>query len=433
MTRAFLVISEQDADAAMAAGTFDEVFLWATSSRSSFTGGLSPYLECLGEVNPRNVDLVRIALGVLATDRSVLREGGGASWNARDLELTVQVADPVAWSTFASELAALVGFLSGDRWTFAFTQAPANNLEPLPLELAAYQRVALLSGGADSAAGALISARQLGNGNSQALVSQYSATALAPIQRGLVKAVEGYAPLITQVHRHFHLNRGSRRIDGSSFRDETSTRSRSLLFLALGLAVAERGSVPLWIAENGFASLNPPLGADRRGALSTHTTHPRFLRGLQTLVQGVGGHGEIENPFESLTKGEMFALVAEEIGVDAASEYLSATNSCSHTDARYSGAKPGSSCGVCFGCLVRRAAFAAAGVPDRTAYLCDDMTGRFTTFVQQKSIVEPMRDFAMRGIRPRDVMAMPLPAGYSATAALELCQRGTNELRGLLA
>lgn len=432
MTRCLLTISETEADAAITAGSFDEVFLWSRSARSSFTGTLSPYLESLGPVNPRNVDLVRIALGVLATDRSVLREGGGASWNTRDLELTVQVDDPTTWSGVVDELATLVGFLSGDRWAFTFTQAPADAVEPLPLEEADYQRTVLLSGGADSAAGALISARQLGEDSSQALVSQYSSTALSPMQQGLVKALGGYAPKVVQVHHQFHLNRGSRRLDGTTFRDEPSTRSRSLLFLSLGLAVASRANVPLWIAENGFASLNPPLGADRRGALSTHTTHPRFLRDLQALVERVGGHGHIENPFESLTKGEMFALVAEQVGTDAASAYLSATNSCSHTDARYSGAQPGSSCGVCFGCLVRRAAFAAARILDRTEYLCDDTTGRFTSFVQQKSIVEPMRDFAMGGIRPRDVMAMSLPADYTATDALDLCRRGAGELRSFL-
>src|SRR5487761_850387 len=415
MTRCLLAISERDADAAITAASFDEVFLWSRSARSSFTGSLSPHLESLGPVNPRNVDLVRIALGVLAADRSVLREGGGASWNTRDLELTVQVDDPAAWSGVAGELAKLVGFLSGDRWVFTFIQAPADNVEPLPLEEVNYQRAVLLSGGADSAAGALISARQLDEGSSQALVSQYSSTALSPVQQGLVKAVGNYAPKVAQIHHQFHINRGSRRLDGSTFRDEPSTRSRSLLFLALGLAVADRAHAPLWIAENGFASLNPPLGADRRGALSTHTTHPRFLRDLQALIQRVGGHGPIENPFESLTKGEMFALVAKEVGTDAASEYLSATNSCSHTDARYSGAQPGSSCGVCFGCLVRRASFVAAGIPDRTEYLCNDTTGRFTTFVQQKSIVEPMRDFAMGGIRPRDVMAMSLPANSNSS------------------
>jgi hypothetical protein len=205
-----------------------------------------------------------------------------------------------------------------------------------------------------------------------------------------------------------------------------------LLFLALGLAVAERASSKLWIPENGFASLNPPLGADRRGSLSTHTTHPRFLRELGELMRSVGGHGEIENPFEGLTKGEMFDRVADAIGTDAASAYLSATNSCSHTDGRYSGAPAGSSCGVCFGCLVRKSSFAASGVPDKTTYLVDDTSGQFSAFVKQKSIVEPMRDFARRGIRPRDVMTMSLPQDYAAKDALTLCQRGIEELRSIL-
>lgn len=432
MTSCLLAISEQDADGALAAGSFDEVFLWSRLATSTFTGSLSPHLEHLGPINPRNVDLVRIALGVLAADRSVLREGGGSSWNTREFELTVQVHDPAVWTAVADDLARLVGFLSGDQWTFTFTQAPADTSEPLQIEEATYRRTVLLSGGADSAAGAMISALQLDD-RSQALVSQYSSTALSPVQQDLVRAIEGHASKAAQIHHQFHLNRGSKRLDGTAYRDESSTRSRSLLFLSLGLAVAERAKAPLWIAENGFASLNPPLGPDRRGALSTHTTHPRFLRDLQTLVTRVGGHAQIEDPFEGMTKGEMFALVAREIGTDAASNYLSGTNSCSHTDARYSGAPPGASCGVCFGCLVRRAAFAAAGVPDRTDYLCNDTTGRFTVFVQQKSIVEPMRDFVMRGIRPRDIMAMSLPAGYAATDVLALCQRGVAELRSFLA
>lgn len=433
MSRCLLAISEQYADTALTAGSFDEVFLWSRSAKSTFTGSLSPYLEHLGPINTRNVDLVRIALGILAADRSVLREGGGSSWNTREFELTVQVHDPAAWDVVADDLATLVGFLSGDRWTFVFAQAPDDIIEPLPIAEATYQRSVLLSGGADSAAGALLSALQLENNSSQALISQYSSTALSPIQQALVKVIEGQAPKVAQIHHQFRLNRGSKRLDGTAYRDESSTRSRSLLFLSLGLAVAEQANTPLWIAENGFASLNPPLGADRRGALSTHTTHPRFLRDLQTLVTRVGGHGKIENPFEGMTKGEMFAQVALKIGTDAASSYLSTTNSCSHTDARYSGAPPGSSCGVCFGCLVRRAAFTAAGVMDRTTYLCDDPGGKFVAFVQQKSIVEPIRDFAMRGIQQRDIMAMSLPADYAPADALDLCQRGVAEMRSFLA
>lgn len=430
MTRVLLAISETDADAVMQRATFDEVFLWARGGRSSFTGKLDPYLSSLGSVNSRNVDLARIALGVLAADRSVLREARGSSWNTREFDVTVQVDDPVVWRAQADRLAQIIGFLSGDRWTFRFVQAPPVASATLTIEEQHHDRTVLLSGGADSAAGALLSAIELGEGHSQALVSHFSLTAISPVQQGLVQTIERLAPDVQQVHHQFHLSRGSKRLDGTSFRNEPSTRSRSLLFLALGLAVSERARSPLWIAENGFASLNPPLGPDRRGSLSTHTTHPRFLRDLADLMGDVGGHGEIQNPFAGLTKGEMFQRVADAVGVDTAAKYLSGTNSCSNTDARFSG-MTGASCGVCFGCLVRRAAFIASGIPDKTSYLVDDTTGRFDTFIKWKSIVEPMRDFAERGIRARDVMAMSLPEGYTAQAALALSQRGVEELRGL--
>ena len=56
--------------------------------------------------------------------------------------------------------------------------------------------------------------------------------------------------------------------------------TRSFLFLAFGLAIASMEELPLWIPENGFASLNLPLTADQRGSLSTRTTHPLFLEQL---------------------------------------------------------------------------------------------------------------------------------------------------------
>lgn len=432
MSRLILTLSEVTATAALDAGTYDEVFLWTGAGRTTFTGITGPFLHELGAVNSINVDLVRIALGVLAADRSILRARGGSDWNDRDLDLTVDVTNPGIWSARADELAELIGFLTGDHWTFTFAQAPAAASPPLLVDGQRHDRTVLLSGGADSAVGALLSALELGKGGSQALVSHFSFTALSPVQRNLVSAIEGLVPGQTQVHHQFHLNRGSRRLDGTGFHNETSTRSRSFLFLALGLAVAERAQSTLWIPENGFASLNPPLGPDRRGSLSTHTTHPRFLRDLSTLVTAVGGHGALENPFERITKGEMFRRVATAVGTDKASAYLSATNSCSHTDGRYSGAPAGAACGVCFGCLVRRSAFSASGITDATTYLVNDTTGRFSAFVSNKSIVEPVRDFVDRGVRPLDVMAMSLPAGYRAEDALALCAKGVEELLGVV-
>src|SRR5690554_2939604 len=124
MSRLLLTLSETTADEAQQNGRFDEVFLWTRNGRTTFTGGIDPHLAGLGVVNPRNVDLVRIALSVLAADRSVLREGGGSSWNARDFDLTVEVDAPAVWASHAEQLSRMVGFLSGDHWTFSFTQAP---------------------------------------------------------------------------------------------------------------------------------------------------------------------------------------------------------------------------------------------------------------------------------------------------------------------
>lgn len=431
MTSFLLTIDEQTG---ATAPVFDEVFLWIRSGKSTFTGTLDPHLSAFGAVRGENVDFVRIALAVFSADRSVPRQARGSDWNARDFELTVEVGNPTAWQTQAASLAETVGFLTGDKWTFTFTQGAPNPADGGELELddPSPAATALLSGGADSAAGALLKALDLAKGSTLQLVSHFSATSISPFQKELVRRIRAAAPEITVVHRQANLNRSSKRLDGTSFRNEPSSRSRSLLFLALGLAAAERSSQPLQIPENGFASLNPPLGPERRGSLSTHTTHPRFLRDIQQVLTDAGAHGLIHNPFQGLTKGEMFRQIAERVGESTASAYLSSTNSCAHTDARYSKVAAGSSCGVCFGCLVRRASFHAAGVADATEYLSNDAANRYAAFVGQKSIVEAMHDFTREDPKPRMVMTMSLPDDYPPGAALDLCKRGVAELRVFL-
>lgn len=429
MTSFLLTLNEETA---VNSTGFDEVFRWTRTRLSTFTGSLDPHLEVFGPVRRENIDFVRLALGVFAADRSVPRQGRGSDWNARDIHLDVEVDAPGVWRAHSAELEQVVGFLTGDRWSFGFRQGESRQVGPeLPTESSPAATV-LLSGGADSATGALITALDVPEGSTIQLVSHFSSTAISPFQTGLVKQIEGLAPGRSILHRQANLNRRSRRPDGSRFPNESSSRSRSLLFLALGLAAAEESGQPLLVPENGFASLNPPLGPERCGALSTHTTHPRFLRELEEVLTKVGAHGTILNPFEALTKGEMFAEVARRIGNARTSAYLSTTNSCSHTDSRYSGGSAGASCGVCFGCLVRRASFQAANLQDSTVYLSDDPRNRFAEFVAKKSIIEAMYDFVACDPRPRVVMKMSLPDDYPPAAALDLCKRGVAELRAFL-
>lgn len=432
MTRFLLTLDEHTANSA--AGQ-DEILLWNGGNRGTFSGPLDPHLAAFGPVRDTNVDFVRIALGVFAADRSVYRRARGSDWNARDFHLSIEVNEPQVWTGLSDELSEVIGFLTGDRWAFNFLPAappPESPLQTLPISEPIPKRIVLLSGGADSASGALLSALDLPKGEWQFLVSHFSATAISPFQKRLVSEINRLAPQQASSHRQVHLNRTGARLDGSSFRNEPSSRSRSLLFLALGLATAAQSGEALLMPENGFASLNPPLGPERRGALSTHTTHPRFLVDLEAVLTQAGAHGRIENPFRNLTKGEMFARVADRIGRAEASAYLAGTNSCAHTDGRYSHAPSGSSCGVCFGCLVRRSSFHAADLDDATEYLVDDPQHRFDEFVRGKSIVEAMRDFCATDVKPRMVISMSLPDGYSPSEAFDLCGRAVGELRRYL-
>lgn len=401
-------------------------FYWTPLGGDSFKRTYGPLLGGLGPVAEPNIEFVRIAAAAYAADRSTPRSGDGSNWSQRELELTVPVSQPSRWEPIADRLAALLGFLSGDEWALNFVTARKPK-EAIAEALSPPARVLLLSGGADSAIGALLSRHELGE-EPHALVSHFSATFLPSIQRAIVAEVGRLLPGPDQRHWVIRFTRRSTQPNGTRFSDEYSTRSRSLLFIALGLAAASIHEVPLSIPENGFASLNPPLGPDRRGSLSTRTTHPFFLDGLQTLLGEAGVHADLSNPFQNLTKGEMFSRAAEIIGRQSAAALLGETLSCAHTGHKTHGYSIKVGCGVCFGCLLRKAAFAASGLQDRSVYL-PRSDPNLSNYLADKSAERSLQLFLEDGVGPADIAAMSLPRSYAARNALELCQRAMDELR----
>lgn len=406
-------------------------FYWLPDRSSSFTSTLGPALGAFGPVPDLNVDLVRLAATVYAADRSVIRAARGSGWNQRNFELEIPVSDAARWSAVSSDLENVIGFLTGDHWSLSFNEdaAPA---EEVATSTAMPKRVVLLSGGADSAIGALVSRADLAADEQHVLLSHFSASSVAPIQRNIAERVAALLPEPSQKHRQIHFGRNQHRLDSTAYPTEPSSRSRSLLFLALGLAVASIYEVPLWIPENGFASLNPPLGPERRGSLSTRTTHPAFLGGLSDVLTAVGARGLIENPFAASTKGELFTRAAVLIGDTAAADLLSATNSCAHTGQRSFHISPTTACGVCFGCVVRRASFHAAGLSDTTSYISADSNAQLQAWLDRNSVVPAVRSFVARGVRQRDLIALSLPPTYPMAQALDLCGRGVEELSVLV-
>jgi hypothetical protein len=251
---------------------------------------------------------------------------------------------------------------------------------------------------------------------------------LFPIQQTIVTMVEEMLGGEMQ-HHQIHLVRRSGQPNGVMYPDESSTRTRSLLFIALGLALASIYGVPLWMPENGFASLNPPLTADQRGSLSTRTTHPSFLGGLTRLLAEAGAHSDLTNPFAALTKGEIYRDVGAAVGIEQASALLSATHSCAHTGHRSLGLSTRMQCGVCFGCILRRAAFIASGIPDHTLYLKDITHPGLESYLETKSMEGSVLQFLDRGLRASDIIALALPESYNTHDAVSICNRAAAELR----
>ena len=378
-------------------------FLWrAPPEASSFRTDVDPSLSQCSGVPRRNIEFVRLAILVYLVDRTTARLP--KQW-LRDLSLQIPVWDSGPWVEVASDLEALLGFLTNDRWSLNFvrsrTPRPAS-VRPAPEGPA----VALFSGGADSLAGALIAERQLGS--PPVLVSHRDWSVVTGAQQRLIAelaALWGHEPpMFSAVVGRSAQQIGSRR----GFGGEPTSRARSVLFIALGLAVAAVNGVPLLIPENGFASLNPPMGGERRGALSTRTTHPLYLSELGRILDRIGAHAAIENPFAGQTKGQMFAQVAGDLGPEQAARLLSASHSCGRGDVRFAGVAEARHCGVCFGCLVRRAAFRSAGICDRTMYVIDDLAtpvGALAWYTEKRRRdLEAVRYASARGIDIAEVV-----------------------------
>jgi 7-cyano-7-deazaguanine synthase in queuosine biosynthesis len=406
-----------------------DTFAWrGLGDESSFQTNLDPELRRLGVVPFPHRDLVTFATGVFLADRTVTRPKG---WR-RAIELEVPVYDVAGWEALADNFGETLEILSSDSWQLSFTQRP----EPKELPDAKHpevDRVILFSGGADSLCGAI---RSLASGERLLLVSHWDWAGHSAVQQRLARRLAARFP--TQVvHRRIHASRRSTQIGGGAFGDEPTRRTRSLLFLSLGLAYASVEPVtPAWMAENGYAALNPPLAGERRGALSTRTTHPLVLSRVRSAIGTLGGRAEFENPFAYLTKGEMYADAAATLGKEDAEKLLATSHSCSHVRyAQWTGYPPGTQCGVCFGCLVRRAAFRAADIADTATYLHKAIpTAQQPHHLRAtaESEVRAVRYAGQRGIDVADILSIGLPDDVDIDSAVSVAKRGLAELAAVV-
>lgn len=136
---------------------------------------------------------------------------------------------------------------------------------------------------------------------------------------------------------------------------ETTFRSRSILFLAIGIyAAASIGEdIPLLIPENGTIALNIPLTPSRRGTCSTRTAHPNYLRMLSHIIQSVRICNPILNPLGMKTKGEAISQCKNQQVLQNA---IPDSVSCGKSGHKSSWIRrDAKGCGRCVPCIFRRA------------------------------------------------------------------------------
>ncbi|KXV15811.1 hypothetical protein CR51_02160 [Caballeronia megalochromosomata] len=294
-------------------------------------------------------DFVSISLAVAAADFACRRQGSSDGWT-RMIELTVALCEPQAWAEQKSLLERTFRFLTGDFWTLNLIEGGVSAPTTAAPKGIDADCLALLSGGLDSLVGGI---DLTANGRRPLFVSQ--------VAKGDKETQRLFARRLGAADRHLQWNH---RIT-VPHATERSTRGRSIVFLAFALLATT--TLPAWqagettelfIPENGFISLNVALNAGRFGSYSTKTTHPTFLDGIQALFNQAGLRTELVRPYQFATKGELLRNCADQSLLRELAEHSTSCGRFGYYNYTH--------CGRCVPCLVRRASFLGAGLPDTT-------------------------------------------------------------------
>ncbi|EJB8412391.1 hypothetical protein MW335_002626 [Acinetobacter baumannii] len=304
-------------------------------------------------------DLVSIALSVIAADQAGHRKKSPDGWT-RNFELTISVIDSIFWNKQKKLLETLLSFLTTDRWELNFV---GGGEYPKLHKDAFYQLedcVSLLSGGLDSFIGVIDLVEQ-----------NYKPYVVTQTVRGDGKNQQNFAKKLGNLAQ-FMTNHN---VKVPFPETPASQRSRSIIFLAYGVLIAssldmhrQNETVTLYVCENGYISINPPITLARVGSLSTRTTHPVVLNLFQQILDNCGLNILICNPYKFVTKGEMLEQCLDQSILE---NLAHTTTSCG----RY-GVYKNTHCGRCIPCLVRRASFFywKGKDYDQTEYKFDDLS-----------------------------------------------------------
>jgi 7-cyano-7-deazaguanine synthase in queuosine biosynthesis len=368
--------------------------------------------------DPAAWDLLAIALSVVVADGENNRATSPDGWT-REFELDIALHDPGRWEPLGNAFSAALQFLTTDRWTMSFGGGGVLPPPPRKPLFSGADAAALLSGGLDSLVGAIDLSAQ---GHKLFAVSQ--------TVRGDANKQERFARVIGGGLEHLQVNHNASTRRGVK---ETSQRSRSLIFLAFAVLAAtatqryvDGETVPLYVCENGFIAINPPLTNARIGSLSTRTAHPEFLSRMQKLLDDAGLRVRIENPYAEKTKGEMLRGCLDQALLMTEAPISTSCGRFQRFNYRH--------CGRCVPCQIRRAAFEAWDQTDPTEYVYEDLgkpNGDHAAFDDVRSVAVARLVVQEDGLERWLGPGLSSPLITNRQALHDMLQRGLDELGGL--
>ena len=316
--------------------------------------------------NARSIDLLCIAAGCYGIDRSVKRTKRRGNENGtRTLKVCFEVSDVAFWQqpSIIDQVAEILAFLTGDVWLPSFAQATTGERKfgvqsrldidwPVPPT-----RVALYSGGLDSAAG--LASRLLTGTTDYLLLTIGHQSSIRRSCMDQIKLLRHHLDAAGRLaHASLVVSLDGGKAERLSYQ-EKSQRVRGFLFCAAAAVVASALEISeIDIFENGVGGINLPLMEGMlMDGLSTRGAHPGFLDKMTCLVSSAFDTSiTYVLPFLAHTKSDVIRSLADHPHL---LDWAQWSRSCVHTSLRSKGFKH---CGICPACIERRQAFLGAGV-----------------------------------------------------------------------
>lgn len=389
------------------------------------------------------LDLLFLASVVYSVDKLIPRKKTADQWT-RTLELSLPVSNPKKWSAVTDDLKTCLSFLTGDVWDIDFTEREHELYRPKQRKRprrkvpppAKGDTVSLFSGGLDSLVG-VIDYLKANPSNSLFLVGHRDGAGPKSDQDRLFKILDKHYQsqfdLLQLRVGHRLLRDGSKRPSS-----ENTLRSRSFLFIALGMYVAHSigKQIPLLMPENGAIALNMPLTPARRGSCSTRTAHPFLLNTLRKILSKLGIENHLCNPLELKTKGDCVQQCLDQDTLRAAAKKSVSCAKRSHK--RTWKNKKSRECGKCLPCIYRRASLHKVGLDNGADYGFDICKGDVNLDCD-KRLADDLRallSFLRRDISQQKIACSLLANGNIKVSDLpeyaDIVARSMDEVRALL-